>query len=252
MSDHRRHRHRDGDRQTSTQGAATTPSSSSSHRGVPAQGQTDQIADMVAACRGVGVEAASLRHDKLIYSLRMLIDRCHLFLSIPTRDKLQYLQHLRQSCQNMLDPDGSYRRAARILPGVENFVRSIRTGQYNERRDGNWFTWWRRTLAAMARQNYLTTSDLLRYDQNLIRHLVEYEIVDNNNRADTESNQLPPISPSRQTTGGPLPSVNEILRQSMSGRHSNPSWGSSSSSNAGSSSQRYSSRGHSNDGHRRR
>lgn len=206
--------------------------------------QAEQRETLILSCRSINLDLRSFPQDQMNLIHNNWIRRCRLFLSTPKEDRLLYLHHLQMKFQGRPDADARFQMATKIFPSYENFVRSIRVGMYKESLDGNWFSWWNKALTAMVSSNNVTRPDLLRWDQDLIRHLMEYEIIRNLD-SNVGSNQLPPISSAREGTQGTLPPVSQVMRGSTSYGSSYQNYGSSSYSNAGSSHQQSSSRSHS-------
>ncbi|KAI1087162.1 hypothetical protein F5B19DRAFT_500327 [Rostrohypoxylon terebratum] len=196
--------------------------------------QREQIAFLIQSCRSIDLDLSSCPQEQIPLIYRNWIRRYHLFFSTTKEDRVLYLHNLRKQFEGRSNADASFRMATHSLPNYENFVRSIRTNMYQDALDGSWFSWWNRALRAMASANGISRNDQLRWDQDLIRHLMEYEIIRNVD-ANVGSVKLPPILSDSQGPQGSLPPVTQVMRGNISGNSGSPSYGSSSQSNAGSS-----------------
>ncbi|KAI0886822.1 uncharacterized protein GGS22DRAFT_186894 [Annulohypoxylon maeteangense] len=180
-----------------------------------------QIVGMAIALRGLNIDISPCTPIEVRTMRDGLVQRCELFLVIRPQEQLFYLRQLMASFRDEPSHHHYFRMAADILPDLDSFVRSIRTGQYNERRDGNWFAWWLEALDGIAQQNNISRQQQLQWDHNMVRHLIEYEIM--GRTPVVIPNVLAPIANSHRTVRGTaLPSITRHPRKNTGGSSGRP------------------------------
>ncbi|KAI0838371.1 hypothetical protein F5Y06DRAFT_303740 [Hypoxylon sp. FL0890] len=134
-------------------------------------------------------------------NLPWVLKRMTLFLTLPHNDQLKYMRDLIHWRQAVFAPqpltDVAY--IAYLLPGLAHYVRSIRTGTYDETRDKNWFIWWKLGQLKRREEEGTQPGDEIVADRKLLEHLLQYENMQG--RA--------PVAPPQIIA---LPPISEILR----------------------------------------
>ncbi|KAI1139155.1 hypothetical protein F5Y05DRAFT_424821 [Hypoxylon sp. FL0543] len=132
-------------------------------------------------------------------NLPWVLKRMSLFQSLPTSDQLKYIRDLIAWRAAAFAPhpvtDGGH--IGFLLPGLAQFVRSLRVGAYKESRDGNWFCWWKREVLKRRADEGAAPGDEAAADRLLLDHLLQYEKlmrVPVAERLADDSLVLPPIS----------------------------------------------------------
>ncbi|OTA52919.1 hypothetical protein K449DRAFT_402299 [Hypoxylon sp. EC38] len=107
--------------------------------------------------------------EQLRTELPWIIRRYRLFKGLPRADKKLFIKNIIGWRQSLGKVDGRY--VAFLLPGLCNFVCSIRLNRYNETRDGNWYLWWN-----SHHQEQIDDSDLsIEANKDLLRQVLRYE-----------------------------------------------------------------------------
>ncbi|KAI0116225.1 hypothetical protein F4776DRAFT_666545 [Hypoxylon sp. NC0597] len=137
-------------------------------------------------------------------SLPWSLKRIEFFQSLPTKDQTKYLQQVyewrRIKFPRNTKTDIEY--VAYLLPGLAQFVRTIRTGAFDAKRDGNWFIWWGNGFVRRQVEEGLKPGDAYKADRQLLEHMMQYEAIHGHVSVVPRSRDDPLV----------LPSISEILR----------------------------------------
>ncbi|OTA52920.1 hypothetical protein K449DRAFT_402300 [Hypoxylon sp. EC38] len=151
--------------------------------------------------RGINVE---IRRSDIKHTLEWMLKRMQLFQSLPTADQSRYLQEVIEwrRIHFAPNPHTDYEYTAYLLPGIAHYVRTIRTGTFDAKRDGNWFVWFKKGLTQRHVEEGFMPMDDEKADRQLLEHMIQYE-------ADRGGFNVSPRQPDDPLA---LPPISEILR----------------------------------------